>query len=400
MRYRQVAGFVLAVRKGDPDYLGFPGIEAGRFQVDGKSRCRGEVRKQGFEILLGKDGAVARCRKTGLAGQLLHKRGEAVFPEQLGQLAVVGRGKRKVSVAILDGSAAVDGGKPAREPGLVGVLPDALAGFPLDFRGSLHQGIQGAIFQDKLDGGFFANARHTRDVVRTVARKPQDIHHPLRSHAEAFNHLGNAGCFVLHGVQQSDRLSDDLHEVLVTRYHHHLHALCLALPGHGADDVVCFVVLEFQDRYVERAHHLLDGSDLGDQVLGHCGPGGLVLGEELGAKGAAAGVEHHCYVIRVPVFQHLEQHLGKSVERIGGEAFGRRKVPYGVIGAVDIGGTVDQVEYRSAAHLCNPLVFRFPGKEHKCHARPPAGFTHGELHAVVTPALGRPFVQDSFQDIL
>jgi hypothetical protein len=60
--------------------------------------------------------------------------------------------------------------------------------------------------------------------------------------------------------------------------------------------------------------------------------------------GLALVVEGHGYIIRVLFPQDLEQHLGKSQNRIGGLTAGVGKIRQGVKGTVKVGVAVDEVE--------------------------------------------------------
>jgi len=118
-------------------------------------------------------------------------------------------------------------------------------------------------------------------------------------------------------------LVDELAEVLVGRDHVGGEFLPGGLAREGADDVVGFVAIEFEDGQVEGADESLDVGDGGAEVLGHFLALGFVGGKFLVSRGGHGGVEDNGEMGGRLLGEEFEEGVGEAVNR-GGVAARRR----------------------------------------------------------------------------
>ena len=154
------------------------------------------------------------------------------------------------------------------------------------------------------------------------------------------------------GSQRLMLLADQLHEVLVAGDHHHRMTACGQPPGEGADQIVGLVAGHFEDRQPIGRRDRLDVGDLNRHLLGHRRPVGLVVRKQVVPEGGAAGVEEHGGIGRAALLHELDQHAGEAEDRVGRKPPGIGQALDGMIGAVDVGGAVDEIDG----------VFRFMSK--------------------------------------
>ena len=119
------------------------------------------------------------------------------------------------------------------------------------------------------------------------------------------------------GVEERHPVGDELERVAVPRAHHHVEVLRDRSPCEGRDDVVGLVALLLDDGDPQGGQHLLDERDLTRELLRGGGTVGLVLRVLLGAKRPAGHVKRHDDVGRPLVAQHVDEHRGEPVDRIG-----------------------------------------------------------------------------------
>ncbi len=154
---------------------------------------------------------------------------------------------------------------------------------------------------------------------------------------------------------------DQLAQVLVAAGDDHLHALGRGHVGQRGDHVVGFHAGHRQHFPAQQVHHLVDGLDLGAQVIGHGRARGLVLVVHGIAEGGARRIEHAHRVVRHHVFAQRLHHVDHAANGTRGRA-GRvaghgTQVGHGMVGAVQVAGAVYQHQGLGFAHsgrLCLP----------------------------------------------
>ena len=62
------------------------------------------------------------------------------------------------------------------------------------------------------------------------------------------------------------------------------------------------------------------------------------------AKSGSFGIKKHGGILRGTVFHEFHEHAGKSENRIGRKSSGIGESPDGMVGAINIGGTVDEID--------------------------------------------------------
>ena len=98
---------------------------------------------------------------------------------------------------------------------------------------------------------------------------------------------------------------------------------CCPGPVHqGADEVVGLEAFLPQGRQPEAVDDLLDIGELHDQLFGHGGPVGLVVGKVAVPLGGPLGVEDQGQVMGLPLLDDLEEHVGHPVGGVGGKTLG------------------------------------------------------------------------------
>ena len=206
------------------------------------------------------------------------------------------------------------------------------------FHHAVERAVQGQPFQRRLRAALV----HAGHVVDGVADQGQVIDDAVRRHAELGEHAGFVELFVTHRVDEHDLVVDQLRQVLVAGGNDGVHALGGGLHGQGADHVVGFHAFDHQDRPAEVAHRFVDRGDLLAQVFRHRCAGRLVLGVHVVAEGFTLGVEYAGDVGGRVVGAQAAQHVDHAVHGAGRETVGAAQVGQGVVGAVEVAGTVNQ----------------------------------------------------------
>ena len=221
--------------------------------------------------------------------------------------------------------------------------PDkAAARHTLDLIGCGHHAGQGVVFGQPLDGRLGTHFFHPGHVVHGVADQGQVIDDAIGWHTKLGQHTGLIQGLVAHGVDQRDAGCDQLRHVLVTRGDDHLMPAALGHRCQRADGVIGLDARHLQDGPAQQADHLVDGLDLCDQVLGHRGAVGLVLGIPLVAEGGALGVEHTHGMFGRHLLTQAPEHVDHAVHGARGFALRTAQVRHGVEGSVEVAGAVYQ----------------------------------------------------------
>ncbi len=281
--------------------------------------------------------------------------------EEADQPLVVGIVHRDVGDRHVQFDVIVEGDELLRQPGLVGMLDQALAAFLLlDLAGALQQRLEVAEFANELRCGLDADAGDARHIVGRIADQGLDLDHLVGGHAELLDHLGNADAAVLHGVVHHDAVIHELHQVLVGRHDGGGGAGLAGLPRIGRDQVVGFEAALFDRWQVEGAHRRADKSELRNQVARRIGPMRLVVRVHVSAERLFRLVEHDREVGRLlaglHIAQQLPQHVAEAEDGVDLQsvrlAAERRQR---VIGAEDVARAIDQEDViarlrRAAGH--------------------------------------------------
>ena len=201
------------------------------------------------------------------------------------------------------------------------VLAQRVAGLALDLVHPVDQGLQRAELRDPLGRGLLPHPGDAGQVVARVAAdrgevgvlrrgEPVLLAYGLRREA---GHLGDAAP----GHQRRHPVRDQLEHVAVAGDDEDVHVLRGGLGGQRGDEVVGLVARRRQPPDAERVEHLEDQAELAAEVLGRLAAVGLVLDVLLVPERRLAPVEGHRDMRRLLVAQHVDQHRGETVDRVG-----------------------------------------------------------------------------------
>ena len=146
------------------------------------------------------------------------------------------------------------------------------------------------------------------------------------------------------GVVDADSRGDELEHVFVRGDDDDLEAFRRRLCRKGSDDVVGLVAGQLEHGDPIGIQNPADVGDLRGQVRGHRDAVGFVIAVGLVAHGLLRPVPGDREQIRGVLPQHLSQHRHEPVDGVGGLAERRREALDRVVGAVDVGHRVHEVE--------------------------------------------------------
>src|SRR5215813_15543514 len=104
------------------------------------------------------------------------------------------------------------------------ILPQLRA---FDLIQTRQQRLNAAELSRQLFSGLLTYAWHTGNVVRAVTHQPQHVDDPFWSDPKTLPHLSHTNALVLHRVQNSDMVRDQLAEVLIAGHEDDIVSLCL-----------------------------------------------------------------------------------------------------------------------------------------------------------------------------
>ena len=225
------------------------------------------------------------------------------------------------------------------EPGLVGELEEVFAQLLLlDVRGRGQHRFEAAVLSHQPGRGLGTDPGHAGHIVRGVAHQPEEVDDLIGFDAEFLAHAIGLDEFVLvggaAGIQQLNAGSHQLHEVLVPGDDRHLQLLRDRFEGQGADQVVGFVPLLFQNGHSHGFSQLADARQLGAHLVGHLLPGGLVFFVHPVPEGRRGRVEEDGQVVGLMPSEQLDQGVGKAEDRAGVFALG---IDQGVVDEREVG---------------------------------------------------------------
>ena len=164
---------------------------------------------------------------------------------------------------------------------------------PLDRPETLHQG----------NGGFFADARDSGDIIRFVPRQTEHVYDERGSDTEFILHRLFIEQFpvipALSGPVHFHIGGDQLHEVLVARHEICLDSLRLGPARQSPHHVIGFVPRKLDAWDVESPDNLFQEIDLAGKVFRHLFTGRLVWLVHDMAEGRLLRVEHDGDMIRL-----------------------------------------------------------------------------------------------------
>ena len=222
-------------------------------------------------------------------------------------------------------------------------LADRLARFHL--RGRLVEVFQGMVGADELLRRLRADTGHAGNVVRAVAGEGEIVEQLAGRQAVLLRHRRLVHHPVVHRIPQGHIGGDQLEQVLVAGHDHHPAPLAGHAGRHRGDQVVRLLVVVLEHKDPVGGHALADVRDLHGQVLGHGRPVGLVPVVEPVTEYRSPGVEGHGPVLGAALAQQAPQDAEKAEDRVGRQPARGGQRPDGVVGAVDVGAAVDQVQF-------------------------------------------------------
>ncbi len=259
--------------------------------VGNSGRCRRKRRRWRNGTLAG------RTRRRLFAAQLAQPALELKPRVKLGQLFGIRRQRRKIAHALWQGQVASHGDQLDAERQKLEMVPEVFADGAADLAGVGDDLVQRTVGIQPFDRRLGPDLGHPGHVVHGVAHQRQIIDDAFRRHAELGQHAGLVEHFVAHGVDQRDMRIHQLGEVLVAGRDDAIDPRLRRLTRQGADHVIGLDAVHHQQRPAGGADALVQGFDLGHQILGHRGPVRLVFRIPVVAEGLALGVEHHRTVI-------------------------------------------------------------------------------------------------------
>ena len=348
----QVPGLAVADAQAHPDQVRAQGVERIGLGVHGH-----EV--DAFEPL-GQPVQAGRVVHQVEAGGVDARCGQILL-EQRVELQLGVQGAQPVDVRFLHPVALDLGGhlggvveahQVAGQEGLLTVVEQLADGLALLHpRGGLVEVFQGVMLADQLLCRFRADAGHAGNVVRAVAGKGEIVEQLTGRQAVLLRHRRLVHHPVIHRVPQGHVGRDQLEQILVAGNDHHPAPLPGHAGGHRGDQVVRLLVVVLEHEDPVSGHTLADVRDLHGQILGHGRPVGLVLVVEPVAEDRPPGVEGHGQVPGAALAQQAPQDAEKAEDGVGRQPARGGQWPDGVIGAVDVGAAVDQVQFRGGHEL-------------------------------------------------
>ena len=173
---------------------------------------------------------------------------------------------------------------------------------------------------DQFDRRLLSDSGDPGDIVNGVSCQAHHLHDLVRPYTEALDDLLLPEPFLLHGVINLNPVAYQLEEVLVSGDDHHIdfrfQTFC-----HGPDEIIGLIPLHLQCGYAITSDDLLDIRNLRNELLRHSRPVGLIGLKGLAPEGRRLRVEDNGKIVGPVIFEHLEKHLDKPVNRVGRKAF-------------------------------------------------------------------------------
>ena len=149
-------------------------------------------------------------------------------------------------------------------------------------------------------------------------------------------------------------LRDELQGVLVSRHHHAVPILGLALAGDGTDEVVCLPALQLVAGDAQGVQDLLHHRDLDPELLRHGFAGGLVALLRLVAEGRRVEVEGDAESVGLLLLPQAEEGGEEAEDRVGIEPIPGGEGADAVKRPVEDAVAVDDHELHGCLHSSLP----------------------------------------------
>ena len=235
--------------------------------------------------------------------------------------------------------------------------------------------VQATVLRNERARLFGADARYAGNIVRRIALQTIKIGHERRRNAviQVVHALGRHDRHVGQALTSRDHvdvLSHELIHIAITGHQQHVAAGLLTQARHGSQDIVAFPALGLQNRHIERTEQLLDHRKLRVQIGVHGWALRLILRQHLHAHARFALIERHDHTVGVKGVDHLEKHIQKAKDRVGGATVRRvHGGRHGVEGAVHERVAVDNGKGAALVRHIEYLALGW------------ARFAHSSLHA-------------------
>ena len=212
------------------------------------------------------------------------------------------------------------------------VLAQGVAGLALDLVDPVHQRIERAELRDPPGRRLLADAGDVGQVVARIAPDGREIRVLLRRQPVfLLNGLGREPGHLADpapGHQDRHIAGHELEHVAIAADDEHVHVLPGRLGGQRGDEVVGLVAGLRQPLDAQHVEHLEDQAELAAEVGRRLPPVRLVLDPLLVPERRLAAVEGHGHVRGPLVPQHVDEHGGEPVDRVGRLAGGGGEVLY------------------------------------------------------------------------
>ena len=122
--------------------------------------------------------------------------------------------------------------------------------------------------------------------------------------------------------------------------------MSFGFSGKSAEDVVCFVALNFVNRDLESAHNFFDAGELRIEFVRPFGASGFVVFVLFVAESLTFEVEGTGDVIRLFVVKNIEKHRGEAINGVSEfTVWSAESLRHSMKGPVDYGVTVDENQF-------------------------------------------------------
>ena len=252
----------------------------------------------------------------------------------------------------LDRDIQLYGGELFGESCLIGKFAEFFLLFAFQLIGVFKDAFHAVKLFEELLGGLGADPGDAGNVINTVSAEAEHIDDLINSDdAPLFEDGGDVEDLdfiaLAPGAVHVDALGHELPEVFVRGDHvDGLKVFFFGAVGEGADDVVSFVAVEFEDGDAEGLGDAVEVGHGGGEVLRHFLAVGLVLGVDDMPLGRCGGIKDDGEVAGLPLIDDVDEGGGKPEDGGGIETSGGMDgaVDQGEVGAVGEGHAIEQVQ--------------------------------------------------------